>query len=230
MYWHKLTPEQANKLYLFPKELAYNPDNSFYGSSSYPFSNQFNIDGPWPTFGFVTDSNNPGMVTLHAYDILPEYLEFDAFDLLSEGRSGIKLNKDALESLLSVLTLQGSFLRENPHVQDAHFLKLQADEPLALKFRPEWFKNMRLDFYLQLSHETITEHTNSKTPTVIVIGRNKVSPNNYIDFTVAKFPDNASEESNFIPWDKALAQITLDKAGIDALKALLMPYSAELNR
>ncbi len=171
---------------------------------------------------FLKDTTYPNIVTFCIFSILPEYLESEGFNPLTEIGSHLSLDSQTLASLVDLL--KNYAVRLPPAESDQKAFKtLEAKTIADFRLHPEWFPGTERHYYLQAYDPLGGEEKNPTTTVLILSTKRARTPQAAfrLSLKIASFPLQKLQDPSFNPLDHALPQIRLDRNDLQELASLL---------
>jgi hypothetical protein len=216
--WIRIPGEKAHSFYAVPLDVATAEGNAFFGLEHHPLD----IDGPWPFLAFLKDATHPNVITICIFSILPEYLESEGFNPLTETGSHLSLDSQTLVSLVDLLQNYAARLLSTESSQKA-FKTLEAKTIADFRLHPERFPGTEQHYYLQ-AYDPLGEAKKNQTVTVLTLTTERISdPRDAfrLSLKIASFPLQKLQDPSFKPLEHALPQVRLDRNGLQELASLL---------
>jgi hypothetical protein len=215
--WIQLAPKLVHNFYCVPFEIATAEGNTFFGMERHPCD----LDGPWPFLALLRDNLRPDIVTLHIFNLVPEALEFDGFNPLTETGGSLTLEHKGLVDLVSLLREYAQQLPATHESDHKMFKKIEDSEASDFHLHPEWFPNSRRYHYYQ-NYNPLDRSNGSSAVTILILSLGPTQQaTSRLSLKIASFPLQKLQDPSFNPLDDSLARIHLDRNGMQELAALL---------
>lgn len=217
--WIQLTAEKAHTLYRVPTKIAAADNNAFFGLVHH----SLDLDGPWPLVAFLQDDAYSGVIAFHIFSVLPEALEFEGFNPLTEKGGYLSLKRQEVAGLIDLLRLYAQRLPSMRKIEQKMFGKIEDSELADFHLHPEWSPNTKRDHYYQV-YDPLVELRKNSTATILIFSTGHTGPSeapSNLFFQIGRFPKQALQDASFTPLDHSLARINLDRSGMQELASLL---------
>lgn len=219
--WIQLPPKLVHNFYCVPLEVATAEGNTFFGMERHPRD----LDGPWPFLALLRDDFRPDVATLHIYSLVPEALEFDGFNPLTETGGSFTLEHEGLVNLVSLLREYAQQMPATHKREQKMFKRIEESEASDLRLHPERFADLGEYYYYQ-SYNPLAKSKRRSAVTILILSPGPTQQaSSLLYFKIASFPPQKLQDPTFNARHDSLARIHLDRRGMQELASLLQAQS-----
>lgn len=203
----------------------------FFGEERYPRD----LDGPWAISAFVIDEKTPHLTTFSICNVSPEFLEIPDFFMQGQGPFNPLESAGSLFLSLGDLNYLIFFMREFstrlPKSSDIasdegenSFSIITSNQKLKeLHINREVDSDSNVKFYIQLDPPPVLNGDTEAVVLLLSLGLKKHKADRLF-FSIMNISKTSLEDPDYRPLDYAIANMVLDRKGLEDLIQILQKY------
>ncbi|MBV9789004.1 MAG: hypothetical protein JOZ51_12555 [Chloroflexi bacterium] len=219
--WVPVSRDEAHTFFEIPREVASAASNQFFTLEN----NQFSMYDTWSLVSLQAVPDHPHLVAFLVETRGPKILDPYDYDTDPTPKGYVVLDTDAMNGLISLLTMQAETMPPTLHWQKPSFRRLAQDELPKFHIEPESFPFSQIHCYIQEYDPSEADDTNERMIRLVQFSMSKELPSSALGLSIARVSWNTFRlYSSYDPFEIGEGKVIVDTFGLYELIALLKHY------